>query len=266
MDDITRPICFFNNCYNRDHIAIFGTGAFFDLSQHSNKARDLIPSQICVVASYFDDCHLAFNWYSFAYEALIPDEHDELTRVFFGRLLASERMGKSKAARSIRYSALFKRTGYLKNGSVFWKDVPLSDRPSSVQEQLRNGAKSVGAGFGDYLENKLVEVAAVRLIKTNYEEDGWTVRTVERESCGFDLECSKDGAVENVEVKGVRGSLPCFIITAGELNQARKNRRFFLTVVTSALSSSPKIAKYSGADFCQQFHLSVIQYRAALKS
>jgi hypothetical protein len=82
----------------------------------------------------------------------------------------------------------------------------------------------------------------------------------------LDLECSREGVVEDVEVKGVRGSLPCFIITAGEVEQARQNGKFYLLVVTSALSSSPKLTKYSGAEFCRRFELSAIQYRAVLQS
>jgi hypothetical protein len=72
--------------------------------------------------------------------------------------------------------------------------------------------------------------------------------------------------VENVEVKGVRGPQPCFIITAREVEQARQNGKFILMVVTSALSSSPKITRYSGAEFCRRFELSAIQFRAILQS
>jgi hypothetical protein len=71
--------------------------------------------------------------------------------------------------------------------------------------------------------------------------------------------------MEDVEVKGVRGSQPCFTITAGELDQALNNGRFFLAVVTSALSSSRRSTKYSGAEFCRRFKLSALQYRAVLQ-
>ena len=90
---------------------------------------------------------------------------------------------------------------------------------------------------------------------------GWS----STDKCGFDLECSKDGEVEQVEVKGVRGAGLCFIVTAGEVKQARTNARFFLMVVTAALSPSPKVTKFSGKEFCRQFNLSAIQYRAILK-
>jgi hypothetical protein len=123
----------------------------------------------------------------------------------------------------------------------------------------------VGAGFGDPTENKLVENAAVQAVTKDYERDGWLVRSVERDKCGFDLECSKEGEIEHVEVKGVRGTDQSFIITSGEVRQAEMNPNFVLTVVTEALSPSPKLTKHSGAEFGRRFDLSAIQYRAVLK-
>ena len=72
MDDKVQAVCFFNNCHNRDHIALYGSGAFFDLmnsGRQATQARDLIPGQTCVVASNSDDGQLAFSWYSFTHEA-----------------------------------------------------------------------------------------------------------------------------------------------------------------------------------------------------
>jgi hypothetical protein len=125
---------------------------------------------------------------------------------------------------------------------------------------------NAGAGFGDSIENKLVEDAAVDAVKTCYEKDGWTVGSVEREKRGFDLECRKGQVVENVEVKGVRGTKQSFIITAGEVEQARRNNEFVLIVVTSALSKSPVLTRYSGAEFGRKFELAAVQYRAVVRS
>ena len=77
---------------------------------------------------------------------------------------------------------------------------------------------------------------------------------------------AEPGVVEHVEGKGVRGSEPCFLITAGEVDRARKDPGFFLAVVTSALSASPQVTKYSSSEFCRRFELFAIQYRAALQS
>jgi hypothetical protein len=155
--------------------------------------------------------------------------------------------------------------------------LPRSDQLITVTEELlRTGQvqdstgestqKQDGAGFGNSVENKEVEEAAIRTVKKQYEADGWQVRSVERDGCGFDLECRKGQVVEDVEVKGVSGTKQIFVITAREAEQARKNPNFVLIVVTSALSASPGLTRYSGAKFCRRFDLSAMQYRAALRS
>lgn len=266
-----EPIAYFNNCHNRDHVALFGSGAFFDLGttgRQGTQARNLRPGQRCVVAEWGPDKQIVFDWYSFTYESRLIDEHGAPDRVFFGRLFASEELPKETAAHSGRYAALFKSNGQLKNGSFFHKAIPSKLVPPAhvgVAVAAENSVAAIqGAGFGDPAENKLVESAAVRAVVKGYEADGWSVRSVERDKCGFDLECTKNGEVEQVEVKGVRGSGLCFFITAGEIEQARANPTFVLVVVSSALSGSPKLTKFAGAEFCIRFDLSAIQYRAIL--
>jgi hypothetical protein len=139
-----------------------------------------------------------------------------------------------------------------------------ASKPEAEDQRLKDLAQP-GAGFGDAAENKIVESKAVDAVIMDYEGKGWSVRSVEPDKCGFDLICTKNDVIENVEVKGIKGSTPCFIITAGEVGQAETNPRFFLVVVTAALSSSPKLTKYSGAEFMHRFKLSAVQYRATLK-
>ena len=59
-------------------------------------------------------------------------------------------------------------------------------------------------------ENKKVEEAAIAVVKEKYDLAGWKVRSVERDKCGFDLECHKGETTENVEVKGVSGTEQSF--------------------------------------------------------
>jgi hypothetical protein len=266
-------VYFFNNCRNRDHVALFGSGAFFDLyttGRQGAQARDVAPGQLCVVAERTPDKQIAFDWYAFNYEALLPDEHGVPDRVFFGRHFASETMSKGSAAASDCYAALFASTGHFKRISVVCEAISSALIPAGFARgaPFSEGGTPItqsGAGFGDAAENKLVETRAVRAVIKHYEQSGWSVRSVERDKCGFDLECKKAGTVEQLEVKGVRGSGLCFVITAGEVKQARENPKFFLMVVTSALSSSPTLTKFSGREFGQRFNLSAIQYRAAFK-
>lgn len=119
-----------------------------------------------------------------------------------------------------------------------------------------------GAGFGNPEENKEVEKAAIAIVKKKYKLDGWTVKSVERDKCGYDLECHKGETTENIEVKGVRGSEQSFFITAREVQQAQTDPKFVLFLVTSALTS-PVLSRYSGPEFVRCFELKVVQYRAA---
>jgi hypothetical protein len=165
--------------------------------------------------------------------------------------------------------------------------LPRSDQLLTVTEKLlRNGEiqertenvklteellgedptqSQAASGFGNPAENKQVEEAAISIVRKHYENDGWDVRSVERDKCGFDLECRKSKAIENVEVKGVSGAEQSFIMTAGEVKQAKSNCNFALVVVTLALSASPVLKRYSGPEFCQYFELSSVQYRAVLR-
>lgn len=125
--------------------------------------------------------------------------------------------------------------------------------------------EQTGAGFGNAEDNKLVEDAAIGIVRQHYENDGWRVHSVEHERRGFDLKCQKGNLVEDVEVKGARGGEQNFIITTGEVEQARVDKNFILMVVTLALSEAPLIARYSGAKFLDLFEISPIQYRAMLR-
>jgi len=121
-----------------------------------------------------------------------------------------------------------------------------------------------GAGFGDAENNAEVEQAAIQAVTDAYDKEGWRVRSVEHERCGFDLECRRLEEKEDVEVKGVSGSQQNFVITAGEVQQARTNPRFVLVVVTQARTTIPQLHRYSGREFWQQFSLTPIQYRSTL--
>ncbi len=130
---------------------------------------------------------------------------------------------------------------------------------SEVEKQI-----SVGAGFSNAEMNRKVMEAAVSFVSEWYEERGWGIQSVEAERCCYDLLCMKGSAEEHVEVKGVKGTVLSFIITAGEVRQARTNPRFILCAVTSALSDTPQMFRYTGQAFIQNFKLKELAYRAIL--
>jgi hypothetical protein len=68
--------------------------------------------------------------------------------------------------------------------------------------------------------------------------------------------------MHDVEVKGITGREENFIITAGEVKQAKHNSRFVLCVVTQAMSPKATVSSYSGKEFLQHFRLDPVQFRA----
>ncbi len=121
------------------------------------------------------------------------------------------------------------------------------------------------AGFGDPATNRRVEIAAVGKVTQWYESEGWSVASVERDNCGYDLLCRRDGREEHVEVKGTQGKTPAFIITANEYRQSQADEMFKLCVVVSALSTSAEMHTYNGADLNNQFEMQPLAYRAMLR-
>lgn len=138
-----------------------------------------------------------------------------------------------------------------------------ADKPAEgkTTEQSSNNA---GGGFGDHEDNKEVEIAAISFITALYMAKGWYVESVENEKRGFDLLCTHNEEIENIEVKGIRGTDVGFIITSGELGQAQKNSNFVLYAVTQALSS-PKPNRFDGPAVLAKFDLMPLQYRAVFK-
>lgn len=123
-----------------------------------------------------------------------------------------------------------------------------------------------GTGFGNPETNRRVERAAVSFVTDWYEANGWHVKSVEADKCGYDLLCKKGRIEEHVEVKGVQSSQPSFIITAGEVRQAQTNPSFIICVVTSALSDSRQMIKFVGKDFIRKFEMKPLAYRATLRT
>jgi hypothetical protein len=78
-------------------------------------------------------------------------------------------------------------------------------------------SKRGGGGFGSVETNRRVERAAIEFVRCRYEDDGWTVRSVEAQKVGYDLRCNRGNEQAHVEVKGTQGSDVCFIITAAEV-------------------------------------------------
>jgi hypothetical protein len=125
---------------------------------------------------------------------------------------------------------------------------------------------NTGSGFGCPETNRRVEKAAIAAVRSSYEIKGWVVISVESENLGYDLRCTNASAEEHVEVKGVQGSDPCFIITAGEVRNALLDRKHVTCVVTFALTPSPIMTRIDHSEFKDLLMLQPIAYRATLSN
>lgn len=103
-----------------------------------------------------------------------------------------------------------------------------------------------GAGFGDAVQNRIVEAAAMNAATQHYEDQfDATVRDVHKQNLGYDLTALIDEDKEwHVEVKGVSGSKPTVLLTRNEIRAAREDSFWELIVVTRALSENPQVTIY----------------------
>jgi hypothetical protein len=114
---------FFNNCRCRDHVRLYGPTAFFDLLT-TGKQAEMTPNvkagDECVVATYHPDGGVTFSWYSLSHDSVQrdPEEAHSKVRVYFGKLLKSERLPKARAAKTEPYSVFFNVLGNFKRPSV----------------------------------------------------------------------------------------------------------------------------------------------------
>lgn len=121
-----------------------------------------------------------------------------------------------------------------------------------------------GAGFGDPVNNRKVEAAAVKFATAQLEAEGYTVASRESEKVGYDLEAKKRGSVLHVEVKGVSGSLVQFPITANEVRCGESDPAFRLFVVTGATSKSPVLHRFTWPEISSRFSMNPIAFMAKL--
>jgi hypothetical protein len=140
-----------------------------------------------------------------------------------------------------------------------WCAAELPNVPE-IERQITSGA-----GFGNPETNKKVERAAILFVTNWYETRGWSVLSVEVKKCGYDLLCNKEEIEEHVEVKGTQGTGLSFIITAGEMRQARNNPQFVICLVISALSEDKQMVRYSGEEFIKKFNVVELAFRANLR-
>jgi hypothetical protein len=148
-----------------------------------------------------------------------------------------------------------------------WYSDTLKAEDSAIASDLDSPEiVNVGAGFGTGENNRLVEEKAVLVAKSELEQQGWQVESVEHLNVGYDLLCKRFNEELHVEVKGISGSDISFIITPNELRVAGSDENFRLYAVTKTLTETPKVNVFSGEDIKAKFRLEPTAFRAALQN
>jgi hypothetical protein len=112
---------------------------------------------------------------------------------------------------------------------------------SEVTETL--AVTPAGAWYGDPATNTEVEAIAMQVVSDSYRKDHWAIEDVSRDKCGWDLTATRDGEERHLEVKGVTGALPRFLLTKNEFDVAARDPSWRLAIVTSA-KTLPKLAEH----------------------
>jgi hypothetical protein len=121
----------------------------------------------------------------------------------------------------------------------------LPDWPDPIDSGQGITVNAGGAGFGDPVQNQIVELAAMDAVTNYYELGGWDVDDVSASKVGWDLTCiHPTGELAHVEVKGVSGDHPIVLLTANELRAAESTEGWVLAVVTRALSG-PAVTEFA---------------------
>jgi hypothetical protein len=148
------------------------------------------------------------------------------------------------------------------------KAVALRKRMSekrSVIDPTTTSQLKRGAGFGDPKQNSKVEKASVRHVKTLFKKRGYRVSSCEQDKCGFDLIALKGSDEVHIEVKGIAGSVPEFVITENEVRCSKEDALFRLVVVVDALQRSRHAIERTGKAFHAEYDLRPFAYVARQK-
>lgn len=121
-----------------------------------------------------------------------------------------------------------------------WADRVLEE-DSDVTEMI--GVTSDRAWYGDPLTNLEVEAIAMKVVSDSYRKDRWVIEDVTRKNCGWDLTATRSGEERHLEVKGVTGAQPRFLLTRNEFDIASRDPSWRLAIVTS-VKTLAKLAEY----------------------
>lgn len=116
---------------------------------------------------------------------------------------------------------------------------------AALDEEDVGGAGANNGGRGgrrgrkpDAAHNAEVELKAVEAVKNKYKKAGYTVESVEKDNCGWDLVAKKGKQKLYIEVKGCAGSTIYFELTPNEYKKLQEHSdRYRVCIVCEALDT-----------------------------
>jgi hypothetical protein len=103
------------------------------------------------------------------------------------------------------------------------------------------GKKNGRTSTPDHAHNAIVEQAAVNAVWDRYEDDGYTLKSVEAECLGWDLEAVKGKTSLRVEVKGTSGDAIYFELTPNEYAKLKEHNASYRVCVVCEALTNPRI-------------------------
>lgn len=102
-------------------------------------------------------------------------------------------------------------------------------------------------GYNQDIETRLkIEKTSVLVTTSYFEKLGYSVLSVEKEACGWDLTAVKNDSELFIEVKGTQGDSPAFELTPNEYtNLKRYRKKYRISVVTQCLTQKPVLEIFS---------------------
>lgn len=113
--------------------------------------------------------------------------------------------------------------------------------PEDEAENAKGRGKLGQSSTPDHAHNALVEEAAVNAVWDRYEADGFTLKSVETECLGWDLEASKGRQSLRVEVKGTSGAAIYFELTPNEYAKLKQHSHQYRVCVVCEALTNPRI-------------------------
>lgn len=113
--------------------------------------------------------------------------------------------------------------------------------PEDETHGTNAGRKQGRGGKPDHAHNALVEQAAVNATWAHYERKGFTLKSVEEENLGWDLEANQGRQSLRVEVKGVSGTDIYFELTPNEYAKLKEHAAQYRVCVVCEALTSPRI-------------------------